>query len=96
MFYELVSINGIWKSFVELNENQHSFPGIGIRSYSSNVKTKEETNVTFNSTESPKYEDRQTKSHYRFIYPEFLPDPDPKYRHPIREKIERQDMLKRR
>lgn len=32
----------------------------------------------------------------RFVYPEFLPDPDMKHRHPIREKIERQDMLNRR
>lgn len=32
----------------------------------------------------------------RFIYPEFLPQTNMKYRHPIREKIERQDMLNRR
>lgn len=32
----------------------------------------------------------------RFVYPEFLPDPNMKFRHPIREKIERQDMLNRR
>lgn len=35
-------------------------------------------------------------SNYRFVYPEFLPDPDMTYRHPIREKLERQDMLNRR
>ncbi|XP_071641497.1 large ribosomal subunit protein bL19m [Temnothorax longispinosus] len=33
---------------------------------------------------------------YRFIYPEFLPDPDPKYRNTLREKLERMDMLARR
>ncbi|KYQ48879.1 39S ribosomal protein L19, mitochondrial [Trachymyrmex zeteki] len=33
---------------------------------------------------------------YRFIYPEFLPDPDPKYRNLLREKLERMDMLARR
>lgn len=32
----------------------------------------------------------------RFVYPEFLPDPNLKFRHPIREKMERQDMLNRR
>lgn len=32
----------------------------------------------------------------RFVYPEFLPDPNMKFRHPIKEKIERQDMLNRR
>lgn len=32
----------------------------------------------------------------RFLYPEFLPDPDVKYRNHIREKLERSDMIKRR
>lgn len=32
----------------------------------------------------------------RFVYPEFLPDPNMKFRHPIKEKIERQDMLNHR
>uniref|UniRef100_A0A1B6EE67 Large ribosomal subunit protein bL19m n=1 Tax=Clastoptera arizonana TaxID=38151 RepID=A0A1B6EE67_9HEMI len=33
---------------------------------------------------------------YRFIYPEFLPDPTPEWRNPVREKLERMDMLCRR
>lgn len=33
---------------------------------------------------------------YRFIYPEFLPDPKIEWRNAIREKLERMDMLKRR
>lgn len=82
--------------FVELKENQQLFPGVGIRSYSSNVETKRDTKDASHSTESRKYEDKQTSSHYRFVYPEFLPDPQVEYRHPIKEKIERQDMLKRR
>uniref|UniRef100_A0A1B0GF22 Large ribosomal subunit protein bL19m n=1 Tax=Glossina morsitans morsitans TaxID=37546 RepID=A0A1B0GF22_GLOMM len=32
----------------------------------------------------------------RFIYPEFLPDPKPEWRNPVREKLERLDMLDRR
>ncbi|XP_045454673.1 39S ribosomal protein L19, mitochondrial [Melitaea cinxia] len=32
----------------------------------------------------------------RFIYPEFLPDPNPNWRNSLREKMERADMLKRR
>lgn len=35
-------------------------------------------------------------SRYRFTYPEFLPDPDPKFRNSLREKLERMDMLARR
>lgn len=33
---------------------------------------------------------------YRFVYPEFLPDPKIEFRNPIREKLERMDMLNRR
>lgn len=33
---------------------------------------------------------------YRFVYPEFLPDPKMEHRHMIREKVERYDMLDRR
>lgn len=32
----------------------------------------------------------------RFVYPEFLPDPDVRYRNALREKLERMDMLARR
>jgi len=35
-------------------------------------------------------------SPYRFVYPEFLPDPNIIWRNRIREKLERIDMLKRR
>lgn len=35
-------------------------------------------------------------SNFRFIYPEFLPDPKIEFRNPIREKLERFDMLNRR
>lgn len=33
---------------------------------------------------------------YRYVYPEFLPDPALERRNPIREKLERADMLRRR
>uniref|UniRef100_A0A1I8P737 Large ribosomal subunit protein bL19m n=1 Tax=Stomoxys calcitrans TaxID=35570 RepID=A0A1I8P737_STOCA len=33
---------------------------------------------------------------YRFIYPEFLPDPKVEWRNPIKEKLERMDMIDRR
>ncbi|OAD57670.1 39S ribosomal protein L19, mitochondrial [Eufriesea mexicana] len=35
-------------------------------------------------------------ANYRFIYPEFLPDPNPSYRNKMREKLERIDMMARR
>jgi large subunit ribosomal protein L19 len=35
-------------------------------------------------------------SEFRQVYPEFLPDPKQEYRNPIREKLERFDMIKRR
>lgn len=33
---------------------------------------------------------------YRYIYPEFLPDPKPDLRNKLRERLEREDMMKRR
>lgn len=33
---------------------------------------------------------------FRFLYPEFLPDPKIEWRNPVREKLERLDMLSRR
>lgn len=36
-------------------------------------------------------------SNTRFVYPDFLPDPKlHEYRHPVKEKLERQDMINRR
>ncbi|XP_033341913.2 mitochondrial ribosomal protein L19 [Megalopta genalis] len=37
-----------------------------------------------------------TYENYRFVYPEFLPDPNSLYRNNVREKLERLDMLARR
>lgn len=37
-----------------------------------------------------------TRRDYRFIFPEFLPDPNMKFRNTLREKLERKDMLARR
>jgi len=33
---------------------------------------------------------------FRFVFPEFLPDPNPAWRNAVREKLERNDMLQRR
>ncbi|XP_015171748.1 PREDICTED: 39S ribosomal protein L19, mitochondrial isoform X2 [Polistes dominula] len=41
-------------------------------------------------------DDRTIPLNYRFIYPEFLPDPNPRYRNHLREKLERMDMIARR
>ncbi|XP_017876881.1 39S ribosomal protein L19, mitochondrial [Ceratina calcarata] len=40
--------------------------------------------------------DSTAVTNYRFIYPEFLPDPNPLHRNSMREKLERIDMLARR
>ncbi|XP_063995069.1 large ribosomal subunit protein bL19m [Diachasmimorpha longicaudata] len=47
-------------------------------------------NVTLRSQESV------VPSQYRFVYPEFLPDPTPGFRNNLREKLERMDMMARR
>lgn len=50
-----------------------------------------------NETAEQNFKEKQViPSRYRFVYPEFLPDPDPKHRNTLREKLERMDMLARR
>ncbi|KAF2896637.1 hypothetical protein ILUMI_09540 [Ignelater luminosus] len=56
-----------------------------IRQLTSNTKsTKENIPTKFSLAE------------YRHVYPEFIPDPNVEFRNPIREKLERLDMLSRR
>ncbi|GAB1864907.1 Large ribosomal subunit protein bL19m [Camponotus japonicus] len=70
-----------------------------------NATRKNTTRVVSNSTEEShsneisKQNVKQKKvipDRYRFMYPEFLPDPNPLYRNALREKLERIDMLARR
>lgn len=45
---------------------------------------------------NPDLKDGTVPLNNRFIYPEFLPDPNPRYRNHLREKLERMDMIARR
>ena len=48
-------------------------------------------------TISQKYNDSTlSRRDYRFIFPEFLPDPKPEWRNSLAEKLTRRDMLNRR
>ncbi|XP_012530399.1 39S ribosomal protein L19, mitochondrial [Monomorium pharaonis] len=49
-----------------------------------------------NETEQNVEQKKVIPDRYRFVYPEFLPDPDSRYRNSLREKLERIDMLARR
>ncbi|CAG0878585.1 unnamed protein product, partial [Darwinula stevensoni] len=53
--------------------------------------------TTGNQSSKPtSLERKPSPAEYRFILPEFLPDPKVEWRNKIREKLERADMLKRR
>ncbi|ODM96476.1 39S ribosomal protein L19, mitochondrial [Orchesella cincta] len=55
------------------------------------------TNSNADPHQNPyKNEMEETFAPFRFVYPEFLPDPTIKWRNRVREKLERMDMLKRR
>lgn len=56
----------------------------------------EHDNDNFNKETVKKSIDSTTFTNYRFLYPEFLPCPNPLYRNSLREKLERIDMLARR
>lgn len=61
---------------------------LGVRNASIATKTEEQVPA--------KSKTEKDLLHYRFIYPEFLPDPKIEFRNVIREKLERQDMLNHR
>ncbi|XP_064488797.1 large ribosomal subunit protein bL19m-like isoform X2 [Ornithodoros turicata] len=74
------------------------------RAFPQNVaRAKFSTEASVAAQQSSKDKERKFQSaipaehaEYRFVYPEFLPDPDMSRRHFIRERLERMDMLKRR
>ncbi|XP_055857262.1 39S ribosomal protein L19, mitochondrial [Episyrphus balteatus] len=79
-----------------------------IVTFSTKPQLKESPPVTQSSSSSttttpspptnPPQEPRKpiTLTNYRFIYPEFLPDPKIEWRNSVREKLERMDMVERR
>lgn len=56
------------------------------------VKEKDKTE----NHESTDFNEPSVPLNYRYMYPEFLPDPNPIHRNKLREKLERRDMLARR
>ncbi|XP_076761229.1 mitochondrial ribosomal protein L19 [Xylocopa sonorina] len=68
------------------------------KAFSTVAQTKQQT-VDKNESQqlaNEKSSDSMSFANYRFLYPEFLPDPNPLYRNSMREKLERMDMLARR
>lgn len=61
---------------------------MSIRNVRTAVKATEEITDTNRRDNVPR-----DISQYRFIYPEFLPDPKIEFRNKIREKLERGDMI---
>ncbi|KAL6426399.1 hypothetical protein ACFW04_009115 [Cataglyphis niger] len=85
--------------------SRRNYGGLQTAKIFYNATRKNTSMVTANSTgesrsnEIPEQNIEQSKiipDRYRFIYPEFLPDPNPTYRNALREKLERMDMLARR
>ena len=56
----------------------------------------QKSNINTAIRDTVEQSNRIRRRNYRFMFPEFLPDPDPLYRNPVRERLERTDMLKRR
>ncbi|XP_023025039.2 mitochondrial ribosomal protein L19 isoform X2 [Leptinotarsa decemlineata] len=66
----------------------------GLREFSAVVNNVNSNGFQTNRNNSNKLQ--QEILEYRHIYPEFLPDPEIKYRNALREKLERSDMIARR
>jgi len=54
------------------------------------------TATTLQASDSNREETGVSRRDYRFIFPEFLPDPDPNFRNSVAERLQRQDMIARR
>ena len=53
-------------------------------------------NSDMTRSSSQSYRHKVTRRDLRFIFPEFLPDPEPRFRNRTVERLMRQDMLRRR
>lgn len=73
-------------------------PSYGVRHIANQAKTASLPTISENEeTISQKYNDSTlSRRDYRFIFPEFLPDPKPEWRNSLAEKLTRRDMLNRR
>lgn len=72
--------------------------GLTTRTMSTVVKASEskENNQVKEQNEISGIRKSIIPDNFRFVYPEFLPDPKIEFRNPVREKLERMDMLNRR
>ena len=86
MKYFHSSVLGLSRTLIRntasISEEAHNVAEVEVKS-SSNLKGSKGTMVV-------------APPEYRFIYPEFLPDPKIEWRNRLREKLERIDMLQRR
>ena len=70
-----------------------------VAKFSSSKNNKSEVAVKKSETEEVQIEtndEKLSRRDYRFIFPEFLPDPNLKFRNPLAEKLQRKDLLARR
>ncbi|XP_076641614.1 mitochondrial ribosomal protein L19 [Halictus rubicundus] len=83
----------IWQNVLRLQS-----PNQEKRAFSSIAQIVEhQTEPESNAQNETKQESPSTShENHRYLYPEFLPDPNPLYRNSMREKLERFDMLARR
>ena len=68
----------------------------------SSIKRLSTSQVCFNDQEAALVNQNQndeqklSRRDYRFIFPEFLPDPNPAFRNAVAERLQRKDLLSRR
>ncbi|XP_026468853.1 LOW QUALITY PROTEIN: 39S ribosomal protein L19, mitochondrial-like [Ctenocephalides felis] len=67
-----------------------------VNTFSTKPELKSSNEELPNVLQSNNDKKASTPVDYRFIYPEFLPDPKIEWRNAVREKLERKDMLSRR
>lgn len=88
------SVTSSLHQYYSLQSSLHRHSSVaGIRCYASEANTQQDEELS-NSMQIDEQE--ISRRDFRFIFPEFLPDPKPEWRNSLAEKLNRKDMLNRR
>lgn len=67
-----------------------------IRRLSSSVQRFNQSEAETEKKQGKSQADKMSRRDYRYIFPEFLPDPNPEFRNALAERLQRKDLIARR
>ena len=73
-----------------------AIPVSSIRSFTVTKTLDNENNPQISTDLNTNKDDKLSRRDFRYIFPEFLPDPNPDFRNALAERLQRRDLLSRR